>query len=73
MFTELDYGILTTEYVRTHRYQPRTLRAVAGRYAWRPACRNHYSQGIRNVSLWSSSTAKWCASFSFNLSITGLP
>ena len=33
MFTELDYGILTTEYVRTRRYQPRTLRAVAGRYA----------------------------------------
>ena len=39
MFTELDYGILTTEYVRTRRYQPRTLRAVAGRYAWRPTCR----------------------------------
>ena len=30
MLTEIDYGILTTEYVRTCRYQPRTLRAVAG-------------------------------------------
>ena len=33
MLTELDYGILTNEDVRTCRYQPRTLRAaVAGRY-----------------------------------------
>ena len=33
MLTDIDHGILTTEYVRTCRYQARTLRAVAGRYA----------------------------------------